>query len=87
MNEPSIRSYAPANLLFIMDSRRNMRRLMDLIAMFDSDTFNGERIRIFDIQNTLPSALLKDLDKVLKSISLDNNTSTVRSFPWTASAN
>jgi general secretion pathway protein D len=76
-----IRSYAPANLLFIMDSRRNMRRLMDLIAMFDSDTFNGERIRLFDIENTLPSELLRDLDKVLKSISLDNNTSTVRFLP------
>ena len=76
-----VRSYAPANLLFIMDSRRNMRRLMDLIAMFDSDTFNGERIRLFDIQNTLPSELLKDLDRVLKSISLDNNTSTVRFLP------
>ncbi len=76
-----LRSYGPANLLFIMDSRRNMRHLMDLIAMFDSDTFNGERIRLFDIQNTLPSELLKDLDKVLKSISLDNNTSTVRFLP------
>lgn len=76
-----VRSYAPANLLFIMDSRRNMRRLMDLIAMFDSDTFNGERIRMFDIKNTLPSELLKDLDHVLKSISLDNNTSTVRFLP------
>ncbi|MEO5923487.1 MAG: hypothetical protein ABIR70_06645 [Bryobacteraceae bacterium] len=76
-----LRSYGPANLLFIMDSRRNMRHLMDLIAMFDSDTFNGERIRLFDIQNTLPSELLKDLDKVLRSISLDNNTSTVRFLP------
>jgi general secretion pathway protein D len=76
-----IKSYAPANLLFIMDSRRNMRHLMDLIAMFDSDTFNGERIRLFDIQNTLPSSLLKDLDKVLKAISLDDNTSTVRFLP------
>ncbi len=80
-NSTVIRSYAPANLLFIMDSRRNMRRLMDLIAMFDSDTFNGERIRMFDIKNTLPSELLKDLDRVLKSISLDNNTSTVRFLP------
>ncbi len=76
-----IRSYGPANLLFIMDSRRNMRRLMELIAMFDSDAFNGERIRLFDVKNTLPSELLKDLDRVLKSISLDNNTSTVRFLP------
>lgn len=76
-----IRSYQPANLLFIMDSRRNMRRLMELIAMFDSDDFAGERVRIFDIRNTLPSELLKELESVLKSISLDNNPSTVRFLP------
>ncbi|MFM2123694.1 MAG: hypothetical protein RL328_145, partial [Acidobacteriota bacterium] len=76
-----IQSYKPANLLFIMDSRRNLRRLMDLIALFDSDELAGERIRIFDVQNTLPSELLKDLENVLKSISLDNTTSTVRFLP------
>jgi general secretion pathway protein D len=76
-----IRSYQPANLLFILDSRRNMRRLMEIIAMFDSDTFAGERIRIFEIRHTLPSELLKELENVLKSISLDNNTSTVRFLP------
>ena len=42
-----IRSYAPANLLFIMDSRRNMRRLMELIGLFDSDTFAQQRVRLF----------------------------------------
>src|SRR5579884_3651602 len=30
----SIYSYAPANLLFILDSHRNMKRLMELIALF-----------------------------------------------------
>ncbi|MEP6961463.1 MAG: secretin N-terminal domain-containing protein [Acidobacteriota bacterium] len=76
-----IRSYAPANLLFIMDSRRNMRRLMDLIALFDSDKLAGDRVRIFDIRNTLPSELLKDLEKILKSISLSKENSTVRFLP------
>lgn len=76
-----IKAYAPANLLFLMDSRRNIKRLMTLIEMFDSDTFAGERIRIYDIKNTLPSELLKDLERVLSSISLDKTTSTVRFLP------
>lgn len=76
-----IRSYAPANLLFVLDSRRNMRRLMDLIALFDSDTFAQQRVRLFEIQNTLPSELVKQLETVLRSISLDNQTSTVRFLP------
>ena len=37
-------TYAPANLLFILDSRRNMRRTMELIGEFDSDTFANQRV-------------------------------------------
>ena len=74
-------SYAPANLLFIMDSRRNMRRTMDLIQMFDSDTFANQRVRLFEVGNTRPSELLKDLESVLKAVSLDGKNLTVRFLP------
>jgi general secretion pathway protein D len=74
-------SYAPANLLFIMDSRRNMRRTMDLISLFDSDTFANERVRLFEVKNSRPSDIVKELDGILKSISLDTKTSTVRFLP------
>jgi general secretion pathway protein D len=70
--------YPPANLLFILDSRRNMRRLMDLVALFDSDTFAGERVRLYDLHNSRPSDLVKELENILKSISLDSKTSAVR---------
>jgi general secretion pathway protein D len=70
--------YPPANLLFILDSRRNMRRLMELVALFDSDTFAGERVRLYELHNARPSDLVKELDSVFKSISLDNKTATVR---------
>lgn len=76
-----IRSYPPANLLFILDSRRSMRRLMDLIALFDSDTFAQQRVRLFELQHSLPSELVKQLETVLRSISLNNQTSTVRFLP------
>ena len=42
-------SYAPANLLFILESRRSMQRTMDLIALFDSDTFANQRVRLFEV--------------------------------------
>jgi general secretion pathway protein D len=76
-----IYSYAPANLLFILDSRRNMRRTMELISQFDSDTFANERVRLFEIKNTRPSDLVKDLENVLKSISLDGKNATVHFLP------
>ncbi len=74
-------AYAPANLLLVMDSRRNMRRIMDLVDQFDSDMFAGERVRLYDIENTLPSQLMGELEPVLQSLSLDNQTSTVRFLP------
>ncbi len=74
-------SYAPANLLFILDSRRNMRRTMELIALFDSDTFANQRVRLFEVKNARPSNLVKDLENILKSISLNDKTSPVRFLP------
>ena len=71
-------AYPPANLLFLLDSRRNMRRTMELIAEFDSDTFANQRVRLFDVKNVKPSDLSKDLDSIFKSISLDAKTSPVR---------
>ena len=71
-------AYPPANLLFLLDSRRNMRRTMELIAEFDSDTFTNQRVRLFEVKNVKPSDLAKDLDNVFKSISLDAKTSPVR---------
>ena len=73
-----VKVYPPANLMFILDSRRNMRRLMELVALFDSDTFAGERVRLYEIHNARPSDLVKELDNILKSISLDSKNSTVR---------
>lgn len=70
--------YPPANLLFLLDSRRNMRRTMDLIAQFDSDVFANQRVRLYDVKNVKPSDVGKDLDNIFKSISLDAKTSPVR---------
>ena len=77
----TIRTYTPANLLFVLDSRRNMRRLMELISLFDSDAFANQRVRLLEVKNARPSDLVKDLDNILKSISLDPKVGTVRFLP------
>ena len=74
-------SYAPSNLLFILDSRRNMRRTMELIQLFDSDSFANQRVRLFEVRNTRPSDLVKDLESVLRAVSLDGKSATVRFLP------
>src|SRR5438874_1843957 len=42
-------TYAPANMLLLLDSRRNMRSLMELVSLFDSDTVANERVRLSEV--------------------------------------
>ena len=42
--------YEGANLLIVLDNSRNMKRTLELINMFDSDTFAGQRVRSFDVK-------------------------------------
>ncbi|MGB9606336.1 MAG: secretin N-terminal domain-containing protein, partial [Bryobacteraceae bacterium] len=76
-----ITSYDPANLLIILDNARNMRRTMELIALFDSDTFAAQRVRLFETKHSRPSDIAKELENIFKSISLAEKTSPVRFMP------
>ena len=66
-------NYDPANLLIILDNSRNMRRTLELISMFDSDTFVGQRVRPFEVKNGRPSDIVKELDDVFKAYALSSD--------------
>ncbi len=70
-------TYAPANLLIIEDNSRSMKRTMELVAMFDSDTFAGQRVKLFDVANSRPSDLVKDLEAVFKAYAFSEKNSAV----------
>lgn len=63
-------TYEPANLLMLLDNGRNMKRDMELISMFDSDTMANQRIKSFELSNAKPSEMARDLETVFKAISL-----------------
>jgi general secretion pathway protein D len=73
--------YEPANLIIVQDNSRSMRRTMQLIALFDSDTFAGQRVRLFSVENSRPADLVKDLDNVFKAYSLSEKATAVRFIP------
>jgi general secretion pathway protein D len=73
--------YAPANLLIIEDNSRSMKRTMELIQMFDSDTFAGERVKLFDVAHSRPSDLVKQLDNVFKAYAYSDKNSAVHFIP------
>ena len=74
-------AYSPANLLLILDSHRNMRRTMELIAMFDSDTLASQRVRVFEVENGRPSDIAEELETVLESIALGESGSPIKFLP------
>jgi general secretion pathway protein D len=74
----SVVPYVPANLLMIQDNSRNMKRTMELINLFDSDQFAGQRVQIYNVENSRPTDLVKELDTVFKAFALSEKTSAVK---------
>lgn len=73
--------YAPANLLLMLDSQRSMRRLMELVALFDSDELANQRVRVFSVKNGRPTDLAKELENISKAMSLSDKTSPIKFLP------
>jgi general secretion pathway protein D len=74
-------SHEAANLLILLDNGRNMRRTMELISLFDSETFASQRVRLFEVKNGRPSDIAKELDKLFKAISLGEKGAAVKIQP------
>jgi general secretion pathway protein D len=73
--------YEAANLLIILDNARNMRRTMELIALFDNDSFATKRVRLFQVEHGRPSDMVKELDTVFKAFALSEKSSGVKFMP------
>jgi general secretion pathway protein D len=74
-------TYDAANLLILQDNARNMKRTLQLIELFDSDTFAGQRVHLFDVTNSRPSDMVKELDSVFKAYALSEKSSAVKFIP------
>jgi general secretion pathway protein D len=71
-------NYDPGNLLIVLDNSRNMRRTLELISLFDSETFASQRVRAFDIQSGRPSDIAKELDEVFQAYALSDKAASVK---------
>lgn len=74
-------TYDPANLLLILDNARNMRRTMELISLFDSDTLAGQRVRLFDVTYGKPSDISKELENIFKAFALSEKNASIKFMP------
>ena len=74
-------AYAPANLLLVLDSRRSMRRTMEMVSLFDSDVLAKQRVRLFETRYSRPADLAKEIEGLLKSMSLSKDAASVKLIP------
>jgi general secretion pathway protein D len=72
--------YDPGNVLLITETSRNMKRLMDLIAMFDTDALAQQRLRLFPVENAQASQLVLDLRDIFSAYALSDK-SAVKFLP------
>src|SRR6185436_15116246 len=73
--------YEAANLLLLLDNARNMRRTMELIALFDNDSFATKRVRLFEVENGRPSEMVKELETVFRAFALSEKNAAVKFMP------
>ena len=74
-------SHEPGNILMITDTSRSMKRLMELIGVFDTDALVQQRIRVFPIENARAAELVKDLQQIFSAYALSDRGTAVRFLP------
>ena len=72
---------AQANTLIVLDNSRNMRRTMELIALFDTADMARQRMRLFSVENSLAIMLAEELDSVFRAFSLSEEQLAIQFVP------
>ncbi len=74
-------THEQGNILLITDTSRSMKRLMELVSLFDTDTLAQQRIRVFPVQNSQARELVKDLKDIFAAYALSEKNTAVRFLP------
>jgi general secretion pathway protein D len=60
----SINSHEAGNILLVSERRSNLRKLLDIIDIFDNKVFEGDRVRLLPVKNSLVTQVIDDLKAV-----------------------
>lgn len=66
------------NILIIVETASNLRRLLELIAVFDADAFENQRVQLYPIKNNRARSLAAELEKVFAAYALSAKDSAIR---------
>ena len=74
----NIVSHENGNILLVSERRSNLRKLLELIDVFDTKVFEGDRIRLLPVKNTLARDLVNDLKTVFTGYGVAESAGAVR---------
>ena len=66
------------NILIIIEAEENMKRLLELVDIFDADVFKSQRIQLFPVKNNRSSNLVVDLQNIFAAYALSEKDSAIR---------
>ena len=70
-----------ANMMLVLDNSRNMRRTMELIALFDTEEMSQQRVRLLKVKNSLATTLATELSRIFAAYSLSETQSSIQFLP------
>ena len=62
----------------ITDTSRSMRRLLEIVAMFDTEVFTNQRARLYPIRNSQAQRIAEELEQVFSAYALSEESSAIR---------
>jgi general secretion pathway protein D len=74
----SIVTHDAGNILLLSERRSNLRKLMDLIDIFDTKVFEGDRVRLYPVKNNLVRDLITDLRNVFAGYGLSETGGAIK---------
>jgi general secretion pathway protein D len=69
------------SMLLVTERKSNLRKLLEIVDIFDSNAFEGERVRIFPVKQNLAKDLIPDLKTIFSGYALSDNSTAIRFLP------
>ena len=71
-------SHDAGNVLIVTETSRSMRRLLEIVALFDTEVFTNQRARLYPIRNSQAGRIAAELEQVFSAYSLSAESLAIR---------
>ncbi len=77
----SVTVHETGNVLILVDTSLNLRRLGEIIEQFDSASFAQQRIQLVAVHNNVASGLIPELESIFSAYALSDKRTPLRFIP------